>query len=125
MWKLWSLIVLCTIGKAYALTGPFRKMFPVIEDPLIPLDTNDTGKPLFLSPMIAKGQWKLAQKMARVNARQFGDEVANVESYAGYLTVNAPDCKSNLFFWYFPAMVSSTFSAEPLLGQALKHLFSK
>ena len=110
MSKLWSLLVLCTIGKAYASIGPFRKMFPVIQDPPTPLNTNETGEPLFLSPMITKGEWKLAQRMARVDGRQFGEEVANVDSYSGYLTVNAPDCKSNLFFWYFPAMVSSHFS---------------
>ena len=106
MLRLWKLLILCAIGQCNALIGPFRKMFPVVEDPPVPLHTNDTGEPLFLSPMIAKGQWKTAQRMARVDGRQFGNDVAQVESYSGYLTVNSPDCKSNLFFWYFPAMVS-------------------
>ena len=98
------LILLAIIERSTAFTGPFRKMFPKISG-TTPLTTNDTGEPLFLSPLIAKGQWKLAQKLAKVDGGNFGKAVANVESYSGYLTVNSPDCKSNLFFWYFPAMV--------------------
>ena len=103
------LILLVIMERSIAFTGPFRKMFPEISEPATPLHTNDTGEPLFLSPLLAKGQWKLAQQLAKVNGGTFGKAVANVESYSGYLTVNSPDCKSNLFFWYFPAMVSILF----------------
>ena len=81
-------------------------MFPSVASSGLPLHANETGEPLFLSPYLAKGQWKLGQKKARVDGAQFGKAAAGVESYAGYLTVNAEDCKSNLFFWYFPAVVS-------------------
>ena len=84
-------------------------MFPSVASSGLPLHANETGEPLFLSPYLAKGQWKLGQKKARVDGGQFGKAAAGVESYAGYLTVNAEDCKSNLFFWYFPAVVSCFF----------------
>jgi hypothetical protein len=70
------------------------------------LQTIFTGKPLFLTPFLTKGKWKEAQKMAKVDSQVFGPKVEDVESYAGYFTVNTPECNSNLFFWYFPAEVS-------------------
>ena len=87
-------------------------MFPSVASSGLPLHANETGEPLFLSPYLAKGQWKLGQKKARVDGGQFGKAAAGVESYAGYLTVNAEDCKSNLFFWYFPAVVSFFYLEE-------------
>ena len=92
------------IGTRALEGGPFRRMFPPVDHRA--LHSNETGEPLFLSPLLAKGQWKLAQEKAKVDGFQFAQDVtANVESYAGYLTVNAEDCNSNLFFWYFPAEV--------------------
>ena len=58
---------------------------------------------------MAKGKWKEAQQLALVDSKAFGNEVADVESYAGFFTVNVNDvaCQSNLFFWFFPAEVSA------------------
>ena len=95
-------------------------MFPSVASSGLPLHANETGEPLFLSPYLAKGQWKLGQKKARVDGAQFGKAAAGVESYAGYLTVNAEDCKSNLFFWYFPAVVSFLLSTS----EARRQLYS-
>nr|XP_018901500.1 PREDICTED: venom serine carboxypeptidase-like [Bemisia tabaci] len=50
---------------------------------------------LFLTPYIKKGQIAEAQKLARVPPL-----MKNVESFAGYLTVNET-YSSNLFFWLF------------------------
>ena len=60
------------------------------------------GDPLFLTPLIKSGKLKEARAAALVNS----GPVANLtKSYAGYLTVNSPQCGSNLFFWFFPAQV--------------------
>ncbi len=64
-------------------------------------DKNMTGDPLFLTPLLKKGDFTIARTMARVD----GTVGAMAESYAGYITVNRPLCESNLFFWYFPATV--------------------
>ena len=37
------------------------------------------------------------------------------ESYSGYLTVNKPQCNSNLFFWFFPAKAVDPEKAPVLL----------
>ena len=65
------------------------------------------GKPLHLTPLIKKGKIKQAQELAIVDTEFFGNEVSDVESYSGYLTVDTvdPNCDSNLFFWYFAAEV--------------------
>jgi len=63
-------------------------------------DGTDPGEPLFLTPLLNNGSMSKQdiQEMARVTGPQFLD----VESYAGYLTVDKV-YNSNLFFWYFPA----------------------
>ena len=60
----------------------------------------------FLTPLLNKGKWKLAQSLAKVDSQKIGIKFPqNVESYSGYLTINTEVCHSNLFFWYFPAEV--------------------
>ena len=59
------------------------------------------GSPLFLTPMIKEGKIKEAQAAAKVDLDGYSD----VNSYSGYLTVGLEGCGSNLFFWFFPAMV--------------------
>ncbi|XP_034234447.1 venom serine carboxypeptidase [Thrips palmi] len=57
----------------------------------------DPGAPLFLTPLIESGNVTGAQRAAQV--KPFA---GNVQSYAGFLTVNKA-LDSNMFFWYFPA----------------------
>nr|AKO90271.1 cathepsin A2 [Tigriopus japonicus] len=77
--------------------GPFLQFFPQVPHHNPP--QNETGVPLFLTPLITQGKIKQAQNLARVGTPM--NEL--VESYSGYLTVNKPSCNSNLFFWFFPA----------------------
>ena len=58
------------------------------------------GEALFLTPLIEKEDIREARKKAQVQHH----EMKNVESYAGYLTVNKT-YNSNTFFWYFPSQV--------------------
>ncbi|KAF3691829.1 putative serine carboxypeptidase CPVL [Channa argus] len=70
----------------------------------------DPGSPLFLTPYLEKGAIDEARKLSMV-----GDlPGANVKSYAGYLTVNK-NYNSNLFFWFFPALMPSQDKAPVLL----------
>ncbi|KAI1289754.1 putative serine carboxypeptidase CPVL [Halotydeus destructor] len=57
------------------------------------------GEPLFLTPLIQAGQLDQARQVSRVTGLPNAPEV---ESYAGYLTVNE-EYDSNMFFWFFPA----------------------
>lgn len=57
----------------------------------------DPGEPLFLTPLIEKGDIITAQKLAQVGTING----TNLTSYAGFLTVDKR-YNSNLFFWYFP-----------------------
>lgn len=63
----------------------------------------DVGVPLLLTPLIENGQIDVARKLALVRL----EDADNVESYSGYLTVDKTH-KSNMFFWFFPALVRST-----------------
>ena len=65
------------------------------------------GKALFLTPLIKSGKIKEAQLAAKVEL--LGQDV---KSYSGYLTVGLENCGSNLFFWFFPAMVN--FINDPI-----------
>jgi len=58
---------------------------------------------LLLTPLIEAGNISKAQKLARVNNLLPNDHVS---SYSGFITVNKM-YNTNLFFWYFPAIVSS------------------
>ncbi|KAH8307227.1 hypothetical protein KR044_007972 [Drosophila immigrans] len=63
-------------------------------------DGIDPGEALFVTALMNNDSLSMTdvQSMARVRGKQF----LNVESYAGYLTVNK-EYNSNLFFWYFPS----------------------
>ena len=62
---------------------------------------------MFLTPLIKSGKIKEAQQAAKVDL--LGQDV---KSYSGYLTVGLENCGSNLFFWFFPAMVN--FINDPI-----------
>lgn len=65
----------------------------------------DVGQPLFLTPLIESGKIDEARKKAAVEHA----EMQGMNSYAGYLTVNK-DLGSNMFFWFFPAQVTTFFT---------------
>uniref|UniRef100_A0A8D2ZCQ9 Probable serine carboxypeptidase CPVL n=1 Tax=Scophthalmus maximus TaxID=52904 RepID=A0A8D2ZCQ9_SCOMX len=70
----------------------------------------DPGSPLFLTPYLEKGAIDEARKLSEV-----GDlPGANVKSHAGYLTVNK-QYNSNLYFWFFPALMVHQEKAPVLL----------
>ena len=54
--------------------------------------------------MIQAGNITMAQKSAYVHPEYLG-LMEKIESYSGFLTVGNAKCDSNLFFWFFPAMV--------------------
>ncbi|XP_038209246.1 venom serine carboxypeptidase-like [Zerene cesonia] len=62
--------------------------------------THDAGEPLLLTPMIDANNLEEARNAARVDGEYI---LPDMESYAGYLTVNK-EYNANLFFWYFPVM---------------------
>ncbi|XP_073341052.1 probable serine carboxypeptidase CPVL [Pagrus major] len=70
----------------------------------------DPGSPLFLTPYLEKGAIDEARKLSLVGELPG----ANVKSYAGYLTVNKK-YNSNLFFWFFPALMPSRAKAPVML----------
>lgn len=72
---------------------------------------NSAGDPLLLTPLLEAGQTDSARNQAKVNHPEFLD----VESYAGYFTVNKI-FNSNLFFWYFPAKVRIFVLSFPRLN---------
>lgn len=62
-------------------------------------DGDPTGQPLYLTPLIKAGKIAKAREAAKVPLTVEGKQV---ESYAGFLTVNST-YNSNLYFWFFPA----------------------
>lgn len=88
------ILVVCFALIIVEING-FINQYPRIQQRLV---FGDAGDPLFLTPYIESGKIIEAQKLAKVNHESFQD----VESYAGYLTVNKT-YNSNLFFWFFPA----------------------
>ncbi|XP_063368693.1 vitellogenic carboxypeptidase-like [Cydia amplana] len=70
----------------------------------------DPGEPLFLTPLIKKGDIKKARHLARVNL----NDSLPIESYTGFFTVNKA-YGSNQFFWYFPSMFPDKDQAPVLV----------
>lgn len=60
----------------------------------------DAGEQLILTPFIESGKIDEARNLSRVLPLK-----GNVTSFSGFITVDK-DCKSNLFFWLFPAETS-------------------
>lgn len=75
-------------------------------------DGEDVGTPLFLTPLIEDGKIEEARGKAVVQHKDMGD----INSYSGYLTVNKT-YNSNLFFWFFPAMVCSISNFLDMLNK--------
>ena len=71
----------------------------------------DVGAPLFLTPLIESGKIEEARLKATVQHK----EMNNIKSYSGYFTVNK-EYNSNLFFWFFPAVVSNDFNLASILA---------
>lgn len=92
-----SLFLVLPYGSTRRLLNvyPRGKEYPVAHE-------ENVGKPLFLTPLIENGKIEEARGKAVVQHKEMGD----VSSYSGYLTVNKA-YNSNLFFWFFPAMVSN------------------
>ncbi|XP_077563713.1 putative serine carboxypeptidase CPVL [Haemaphysalis longicornis] len=60
------------------------------------------GEPLYLTPLIDAGRLEEARARSKTG-RIGGNDLENVLSYSGYLTVNR-ELNSNLFFWFVPAI---------------------
>lgn len=85
----------------YESTCGFLNVYPKLKEyPLA--EGEDAGTPLYLTPLIENGKIEEARAKAIVQHKEMGD----VSSYSGYFTVNK-EYNSNLFFWFFPAMVSN------------------
>src|SRR5690606_16960062 len=69
------------------------------------LKESQNDEPLFLTPLIDTGEIIKAKELAMVKNL---DSIIERESYSGFITVDE-EKKSNLFFWFFPALVSFSF----------------
>uniref|UniRef100_A0A0A9X3N4 Carboxypeptidase n=1 Tax=Lygus hesperus TaxID=30085 RepID=A0A0A9X3N4_LYGHE len=83
---------LFVVSALWFLVEGYRVNVNSIDD-----STHREGNPLILTPYILDGKISEGRKAARVEPF-----VDGVESYSGFLTVNASS-NGNLFFWYFPA----------------------
>nr|AAC41580.1 carboxypeptidase [Aedes aegypti] len=77
------------------LWNPYKKLMRGSASPPRP---GESGEPLFLTPLLQDGKIEEARNKARVNHPM----LSSVESYSGFMTVDAKH-NSNLFFWYVPA----------------------
>ncbi|XP_063389056.1 venom serine carboxypeptidase-like [Cydia fagiglandana] len=80
-------------------------------NPEVNLEDGDCGpgEPLFLTPLLERGDVAEARRLARVSL--FHD--LHIESYAGFFTVDKT-YDSNHFFWYFPSM-STDRENDPII----------
>lgn len=71
------------------------------------MNFRDVGDRLYLTPYIQRGDIATARNLALVSDPMEGlTSIQQLESYAGYITVDA-NTDSHIFFWFFPASVSS------------------
>ncbi|XP_015991447.1 probable serine carboxypeptidase CPVL [Rousettus aegyptiacus] len=96
MWKTAVLLVLSMLSPGG--DGLFRTLYKTVHTSRP--HKGHVGQPLFLTPYIKAGKLKEGKRLSLV-APYPG---MTMESYAGYLTVNKT-YNSNLFFWFFPALV--------------------
>ncbi|KAM3964765.1 venom serine carboxypeptidase [Aphomia sociella] len=70
----------------------------------------DAGSPLLLTPLIEEKKLKEAREAAYVDSDYL---LPDMDSYAGYLTVNK-EYNANLWFWYFP-VADKNIEETPLI----------
>nr|XP_018906950.1 PREDICTED: venom serine carboxypeptidase-like [Bemisia tabaci] len=75
------------------------------------LSAAPVGSPLFLSPIIKKGDFAEAQRLATV--QPIPPLLPGIESFSGYITVNE-NLGSNLFFWMFKSF-EGDWKTKPLV----------
>jgi len=107
MWTALPLIVLLTWG---VIPAPAKLLLPShfhrnhnskhFPKPL----ADEVGSQLILTPYIEAGNIEEARNLSAVSGGPFPDDIP---SYSGFFTVNK-QYDSNLFFWFFPAEVSSS-----------------
>jgi len=84
------------IAQAYRPLQPqVKREFPVPDPELV-------GSELYLTPYIESGDVETGRQMAMVDSSKLQNLNEDVESYSGFLTVDAPN-NGNMFFWFFPA----------------------
>ena len=82
-------ILLCLVLKAFVTVESSNKTI---------------NGPLMLTPFIENGDLETGRQRARVKDPIDGIGALPFESYSGYITVNE-SLGSNMFFWFFQAMV--------------------
>merc|ERR1719234_2664123 len=85
-----------------ALAQAYRPLQPQVFRSFPNVSTEAVGEPLFLTPYIESGDIATGQAMAAVDLTLLQGIDTQIESYAGFLTVDAPN-DGNMFFWFFPA----------------------
>jgi hypothetical protein len=106
MWTALSLTVLLTWG---VIPDTAKLFLPshfhtnhIFKRSLTPLEEEEMGCTLILTPYIEAGNIEEARTLSNVSGGPFPDDIP---SYSGFFTVNK-QYDSNLFFWFFPAEVS-------------------
>ncbi len=105
----------CIAVAALALSDPtsawLRKGYPSTSSANVFLDNDyfsnaasPLPSPLFLTPYIEAGKLDEGRKLSAVKGLPGG--APTIASYSGFLTVNKT-YNSNLFFWFFPPLVST------------------
>jgi len=85
-----------------AVTEGYRPLRPQIKRSFPLADSREVGEALFLTPYIQGGDIQGGQEAAKVDSSLLEGLNDAVESYSGFLTVDAPN-DGNMFFWFFPA----------------------
>ncbi|XP_066156894.1 vitellogenic carboxypeptidase-like [Euwallacea fornicatus] len=93
-----SVLLAATFLATQADANVFRSLYKDTGRFLSSSVGDDVGEPLILTPYLEEGKIEEAQKAAKVEHSSFG----NIESYAGYFTVDAA-YGSNIWFWFFPS----------------------
>ncbi|KAK6626522.1 hypothetical protein RUM44_008995 [Polyplax serrata] len=87
-----TVLLTCTTVRGFA--NPYPRAGNI-------LGTGNTDLPVIITPYIEEGKIGEIRNLTRVEGF-----LNNVESYAGFATVNKK-CNSNMYFWFFPAPKTS------------------
>ena len=95
-------LALVAVLVCIAVSEGYRPLRPQIKRNFPLADSREVGEPLFLTPYIQSGDIEGGQEAAKVDWSLLQGLNDAVESYSGFLTVDAPN-NGNMFFWFFPA----------------------
>jgi len=97
-----KVLVLVSVLLCASLSQAYRPLRPQVFRSFPNVSQDAVGEPLYLTPYIESGDVDTGKALSSVDSTMLMGLDSEIESYSGFLTVDAEN-NGNMFFWFVPA----------------------